>query len=180
VANTAERDHQVSAFFAANADRLLRAVGQRVNAPHALIEDACSIAWTILLRRPDVDLANGGLSWLVTVAQSEAWRLSRDHHQEHPVGAFLSPERGDHPAGELPEPPDDARDVADQVIAHIELCQRKTAMQGLKPREREALYLRGLGYSYQEIMQITGATYTAVNRRITEGRATLRRQFADH
>jgi hypothetical protein len=28
----------------------------------------------------------------------------------------------------------------------------------------------GLGYRYAEIMEITGASYTAVNRRITEGR----------
>jgi DNA-directed RNA polymerase specialized sigma24 family protein len=144
-----------------------------------VIEDACSIAWTILLRRPDVDLANGSLSWLVTVAQREAWWLSRDHHQEHPVGAFLSPERGDNPAGELPEPPADTRDIADQVIARIELRDRMTAMQALKPRQREALYLKGVGYSYDEIMQITDAAYTAVNRRITEGRAALRRQVVD-
>jgi hypothetical protein len=44
-------------------------------------------------------------------------------------------------------------------------------MRALKPRQREALYLKGLGYRYTEIMRLTGATYTAVNRRITEGRA---------
>ena len=49
----------------------------------------------------------------------------------------------------------------------------------LKPREREALYLFGLGYSYHEIAQITNATYTAVNRRITEGRAALRRRSVE-
>jgi len=177
VATTAERDHQISAFFAANADRLLRAVAQRVNAPHSLIEDACATAWTILLRRPDVDLDSGAFSWLVTVAQREAWRLSRHRQQEHPAGAFLSPTREDNPDGELPEPSADTRDVDDQVIARIELHHRVTAMQALKPREREALCLKGLGYSYQEIMQITDATYTAVNRRITEGRAALRRQL---
>ena len=46
-------------------------------------------------------------------------------------------------------------------------------------REREALYLKGLGYSYTEIMRLTGASYTAVNRRITEGRAALREQLGD-
>jgi DNA invertase Pin-like site-specific DNA recombinase len=51
-----------------------------------------------------------------------------------------------------------------------------TGSRHLKPREREALYLKGLGYSYNEIARLTGATYTAVNRRITEGRAALRRQ----
>jgi DNA-directed RNA polymerase specialized sigma24 family protein len=35
-----------------------------------------------------------------------------------------------------------------------------------------------MGYFYQEIMQMTNATYTAVNRGITEGRAAVRRQLA--
>jgi len=52
-------------------------------------------------------------------------------------------------------------------------------MRALKPREREALYLKGLGYSYREIMRLTGSTYTAVNRCITEGRAALRRHMGD-
>jgi DNA-directed RNA polymerase specialized sigma24 family protein len=34
-----------------------------------------------------------------------------------------------------------------------------------------------MGYSYQEIMQIIDATYTAVNRRIREGRAALMRHL---
>jgi DNA-directed RNA polymerase specialized sigma24 family protein len=52
-------------------------------------------------------------------------------------------------------------------------------MRALKPSEREALYLKGLGYSYREIMQLTGASYTAVNRRLAEGRAALRRHMGD-
>jgi hypothetical protein len=52
-------------------------------------------------------------------------------------------------------------------------------MRALKPSERQALYLKGLGYTYREIMRLTGSTYTAVNRRITEGRAALRRQTSD-
>jgi hypothetical protein len=38
-------------------------------------------------------------------------------------------------------------------------------MHDLKPREREALFLKGVVFSY-----------TAVNRRITEGRARLRQR----
>jgi DNA-directed RNA polymerase specialized sigma24 family protein len=34
--------------------------------------------------------------------------------------------------------------------------------------------LLGLGYSYREIMQITGWTYTKVNRCIRDGRTRLR------
>jgi DNA-directed RNA polymerase specialized sigma24 family protein len=76
----------------------------------------------------------------------------------------------------MPEPADrEHRGTEDKALDRIEHAERLLAMQTLKPREREALYLKGAGYSYDEIARLTGATYTAVNRRITEGRAALRR-----
>src|SRR5215207_7863563 len=62
----------------------------------------------------------------------------------------------------------DHRGTAEKALDHIEHHDRLQAMQALKPREREALYRKGLGYSYTEIMQLTGASYTAVNRRLSE------------
>src|SRR4051794_6375990 len=47
-------------------------------------------------------------------------------------------------------------------------------MRAIKPRRREALDLGTLGYSYTEIMRLTGRAYAAVDRRITR----LRRPFA--
>jgi len=62
-------------LFATHHDRLLRAVRRRVNAPDAVIEDAASITWLILMRRqPERGPALFG--WLVTVAEREAWRLA--------------------------------------------------------------------------------------------------------
>lgn len=55
----------------------------------------------------------------------------------------------------------------------------RDAMAALKPDERTALVLLGLGYSYKEIMQLQGWTYTKVNRCISEGRAALRRWDSD-
>jgi DNA-directed RNA polymerase specialized sigma24 family protein len=46
----------------------------------------------------------------------------------------------------------------------------------LKPDQQRALSLFALGHSYREITDITGWTYTKVNRSITEGRAQLRRR----
>jgi DNA-directed RNA polymerase specialized sigma24 family protein len=45
----------------------------------------------------------------------------------------------------------------------------------LRQRERLTLYLQALGYRYAEICELTGFSYTAVNRYITEGRRALRR-----
>jgi DNA-directed RNA polymerase specialized sigma24 family protein len=72
--------------------------------------------------------------------------------------------------------------VADQspdpqeMIERSERCQADlAAVDRLKPDERTALLLLGLGYSYQEIAETQGWTHTKVNRCIAEGRTTLRR-----
>jgi DNA-directed RNA polymerase specialized sigma24 family protein len=167
---TPQRDTQVARFYAEHAHGLEHAVARRVHAPHATIEDACQIAWAILLRRPDVTLDQCGLAWLATVAAREGWRLASGAH-EVPAGAFLP---GDPEPGVLPEPPADAIDAADRAVARDRHAQRVDDLARLKPRERQALYLKALGYRYQEIAALTDSTYTAVNRRITEGRARLR------
>jgi DNA-directed RNA polymerase specialized sigma24 family protein len=179
VSSTPERRAEIGAFFAANADRLERVRRQIPNPRDEIIEDACQIAWTVLLRRPDIDLRTTGFGWLKTVAVHEALRLA-SATDEAPAGAFLASSDTRHEHGEIPEPADtERRGTEEKALARIEHAQRKEAIQSLKPRECEALYLKGLGYSYQEIMRLTGASYTAVNRRITEGHAALRRHLGE-
>ena len=120
--------------------------------------------------RPDVTLDQRGLAWLATVAAREAWRLASSA-REVPVG-YLP---GDPEPGIAPEPPADTTDPADQVVAREQHAQRVQDLARLKPREREALYLKALGHSYQEICELTNASHTAVNRRLAEGRARLRK-----
>ena len=48
------------------------------------------------------------------------------------------------------------------------------ALGRLKPDERKALVLKAHGFSYAEISELNGWTYTKVNRCLTEGRARLR------
>ena len=48
----------------------------------------------------------------------------------------------------------------------------------LKTQEIRALQLKAEGYSYREICQLTGWTYTKVNRCLTEGRRALARRLA--
>ena len=178
---TERRDEQVAAFFAAHANRLQRAVRNRAHGVgDAVIEDACQVAWTIVLRRADIVLDARGFSWLVTVAVREAWRLGSTAH-EQPASTLTSGLHPEHEHGQLPEPTDaEHRGTDTKALDHIEHLERLQALQVLKPAEREALYLKGLGYSYDEIMRLTGASYTAVNRRITEGRAALRAHLGEH
>lgn len=77
---------------------------------------------------------------------------------------------------ELGEPAHpDERSAEQRALMRIEDEERVRAFATLKPREREALYLLGLGYSYREIAKLTQSSQTAINRRISEGRAALRR-----
>ena len=80
-------------------------------------------------------------------------------------------------AGVQAEPPGDASDPADHAAGRDDHDRRAAALAGL--RERRELYLQALGYSYGEIAALTDSTYTAVNRRVTEGRAKLRRLAAE-
>jgi DNA-directed RNA polymerase specialized sigma24 family protein len=179
-ATSQRRDEQIAAFYRAHAERLQRAVRRRVHrVGEEVIEDACHTAWATLLRRPDIPLDAHGLGWLSTVAVHEAWRLA-SIAREQPAGTLTTPADPSAGQGELPEPCDtDRRSTDEHALDRIEHHARLQTIRALKPREREALYLKGLGYSYTEIMRLTGATYTAVNRRITEGRAALREQLGD-
>ena len=49
----------------------------------------------------------------------------------------------------------------------------------LKPQEVRALTLKAQGYSYAEIGEITGWSYTKINRCMAEGRKRFLQVFAD-
>ncbi|MGH2714670.1 MAG: RNA polymerase sigma factor [Thermoleophilaceae bacterium] len=167
--STTARAQEIAAFYARYASRLQRIVSTKVNAPTQTIEDACQNAWATLLRREDVTLDERGAAWLTTVAIHEGWRLMR--RGEVPAGAMRS---GMPQVGELPEPAADEPAADAQALARIEHAERVADLRTLKESERRALYLKALGYSYNEICDLTAASYTAVNRRLSEGRARLR------
>jgi DNA-directed RNA polymerase specialized sigma24 family protein len=146
---------------------LLRRTARRVVAPYAVVEEACSFAWLqFVLCQPERDHA---AAWLTVVARHEAWRLAAQETAStipSPVGAR----------------PWTGADLAEQVLdpRDTELmldCQKALqALAGLPWRQRTAVSLHAAGYRYGEIAELTGTTYTWVNRHISEGRARLRRR----
>jgi DNA-directed RNA polymerase specialized sigma24 family protein len=76
--------------------------------------------------------------------------------------------------GELPEPEAAQPGTDEQALARIEHAQRVADLRTLKESERRALYLKALGYSYNEIMRPNGRLLHGMNRRLSEGRARLR------
>jgi hypothetical protein len=54
------------------------------------------------------------------------------------------------------------------------IARSREALQALKPQELRALTLLAEGYTYAEICEVTGWTYTKINRCLAEGRERFR------
>jgi DNA-directed RNA polymerase specialized sigma24 family protein len=168
---TTQRREALGAFYAEHHRELAGRVQRRARgAGAAAVADACAYAWLQLARRADVRLDRGGLAWLALVASQEAWRLSAPG-RERPAGLFLA--EIDHER-ELPEPAGPAADPLERVIEREHHHARVDRFAHLAAVERRALLLQAGGYSYHEIAAMTASSYTAVNRRLTEGRNRLR------
>jgi DNA-directed RNA polymerase specialized sigma24 family protein len=163
----AVRGRELEAFYAAHHRFVARVVPRHVSGwDEELIADACAYAWLMLVRRGDIGLDARGVQWVITVAVRQAWALERRNRQELPCGTLGS----DADPGELGEPAGLDHDPLDRVIALEEHAARCARFAYAKPRERRELLLKAAGYRYREIAALTGSTYTAVNRRLTEGR----------
>lgn len=150
--------------------RLLRAVARSVNAPQALIEDACQFAWSALLRsQPQREAA---FAWLCVVAVHEAYRLSakeRDHGSLDELTAHVEVE---HPVlvGDWDAFVAGPRELDDELEARRAL----RALAALPEKSRRYLAWKIAGYSYQEIQRLAGGvSYTNVNTHLVKARRRL-------
>lgn len=132
-------------------------------------EDAYQRGLEILLTKAPTTREDELVGWLKTVVKHEAWALARQRDRATPVADDRVIERA---AG--------AGDAAGERAERLErLRQGAEALGRLKPQEVRALLLRAEGYSYRQIQEITGWTYTKVNRCVTEGRASFLRRIGD-
>lgn len=139
-------------------------------------EDALGDACVQFLRFYEGAEGAEALRWMLLVSKRCAWAISRrrrGHESPHPI---LTEGSGEEPAIV----------VAEERVGPAELAERsaETAriialIQRLRPDERTALILFGLGCSYAEIAELRGWSYTKVNRSLSEGRARIRRDLAD-
>jgi RNA polymerase sigma factor (sigma-70 family) len=126
-------------------------------------EDAYQRGLEILLTKAPTTSESDLVPWLKTVVKHEAFALRR-HRERH------APVTDDGDLGERGTP---AAATHDQAERYEDLRQGAEALGQLKPQEIRALLLRAQGFSYAEICEITGWTYTKVNRCLTEGRRSL-------
>jgi RNA polymerase sigma factor (sigma-70 family) len=162
-----------AALFLEHQRFLLRVTARRFGGSQELAEDACGFAWLQLLRyQPDREAVVG---WLRVVARNEGYRLLRISRRE-PFLEDRPCQRSDPASGEpldwqelLP-----AREDTELAVEASELLR---ALADLRWHQRTVLTMQLAGYSYKEIAQRLGRTYTWVNRHLTEGRAELRHRW---
>lgn len=145
-----------------------------VNAPEALIEDACQFAWTQLIRTPP-DRGPRLFGWLRTVAIHEAYRPSRAQRRETALEELVAPEAN---GGSSPEGWEALIEGLVDLDTQLDAKRGLSVLASLPERQRRYLALLVAGYRYQEIVELAGVTYTNVNKHLTRARASVRR--AEH
>ena len=131
-------------------------------------EDAYQRGLEILLTKAPTTSEEELVPWLKTVVKHEAFAIRRQRDRATPTSdgeALVDPSAA--------EPPTDER-----AEGYERLRLGAEALRHLKPQEVRCLVLRAEGYSYKQICEETGWTYTKVNRCLTEGRQSFLAQVA--
>ena len=156
-APTMEADDLVT-LYVEFAGRLTGIVGGCVDASAAVIEDACQAAWTRLIRNRDSVAAETAPGWLLRTAVHEARRLTHLERRAQPLDREAElPNRG---------PGDPAA-----VLARRE---RLRTVGALPARQQRLIWLRALGFSYEEMAQLEHCTDRTVRRQLIRARRRLR------
>jgi RNA polymerase sigma factor (sigma-70 family) len=130
-------------------------------------EDAFQRAVEILLTKAPDRRPSELAAWMQVVTRREALAVRRSRER---LLATSGPESDpvERLACAWPDPAEQA-----ERRERVEAAAR--ALAALKRDERLAIVLQAHGYSYAEIGELCGWTYTKVNRCLAEGRARLRR-----
>ena len=158
----AEVDEAATELLTRHGSQIL-ATARRYAATPEDAEDAYQRAFEILLTKAPTTSEEELVPWLKTVVKHEAFALRRQRDRHSPVTDD----------GELGDRGTPAAATHDQAERMERLHQGAEALRRLKPQEVRCLLLKAEGYSYQEIGEVTGFSYTKVNRCLTEGRQAL-------
>jgi RNA polymerase sigma factor (sigma-70 family) len=135
-----------------------------VNAPAAVIEDACQFAWYRLVGRAHRIERQGALSWLGKTAVHEAIRLARRDQRELSLDALADEDGEINIPSRTPGP-----------YEQVEWRERLAGVDRLPMRQQRLLWLKAVGFSYEEIAeQQPGLTERIVERQLQRGRRALR------
>jgi RNA polymerase sigma factor (sigma-70 family) len=151
---------ELEELYTTHAAQLRRIVAAGVRAPDAVIDDACQIAWSRLIRRRGEVRREATLAWLVTTASREAIRSNGRHERE------LSLDGLGEQAARIPPVPG-----PDEVVVQRERLAQVTA---LPRRQQRLVWLHGLGLNYCEMARYTGDSRRTVERQLLRAKHALR------
>ena len=163
IATADTRSDEIGELYAALSPRLRQIVRFGVRAPDALIEDACQVAWSRLIRHRGSVRREAALAWLVTTASREALKLIRRSDRELSLDELAERDR---------EPAYACGATAPEEI--VELRSRLDLIRGLPPRQQRLVWLQGLGLSYAEMAGYTGVSTRTVERQLLRAKRALR------
>ncbi len=158
----AERD-TIRELYGEYEQRLRQIVRRRVRVPEPIVEDACQVAWSRLVRDRERIRRETALAWLATTAIREALKLLAREGRERPYEEL--PGQVAQPAWTAPPPP------LEELVSQRD---RLAAIATLSERQQRLVWLQGLGLSYAEMAERTGATPRTVERQLLRAKGKLR------
>jgi RNA polymerase sigma factor (sigma-70 family) len=152
-------------------ERALRRTARRFSLCADDAEDALQRALEILLTKAPTSDGRQLIRWMQTVTKHEALAVRRNRERHLGTPARSGADEGSDWVQLIPAEGDGPADAAER---RERIARTREALKALKPQEQRALTLLAQGYSYAEIGEITGWTYTKVNRCLAEGRQRFR------
>jgi DNA-directed RNA polymerase specialized sigma24 family protein len=133
-------------------------------------DDALSDACVQFLRFYDGPAGDDALRWMMLVTKRCAWAIGR-RNVARESRYLVSLREGEESERVVP----DERYGTDELVERAEDTAKVLALvEQLKPDERTALILFGLGCTYAEIRELRGWSKAKMHRCLTEGRARVR------
>jgi RNA polymerase sigma factor (sigma-70 family) len=175
-AATESRRRAASALIETH-DAVFRRTARRYSICADDSEDAYQRALEILLTKAPPIEGDPLVRWMQTVTKREALAVRRQ--RERLLGSPRPPGEADADRDPLEFIASESPGPNDRLARRERVARSGEALRALKPQEVRALTLKAQGYSYAEIGEITGWSYTKINRCMAEGRKRFLRAFAD-
>jgi RNA polymerase sigma factor (sigma-70 family) len=160
-------------------DAVFRRTARRYSICADDAEDAYQRALEILLTKAPPIEGDALVRWMQTVTKREALAVRRQ--RERLLGSPRPPGHNDDDADRDPFEfiASESPGPNDRLARRERVARSGEALRALKPQEVRALTLKAQGYSYAEIGEITGWSYTKINRCMAEGRKRFLQVFTD-
>lgn len=155
-------------------ERALRRTARRYSLCGDDAEDALQRALEIMLTKAPTADQGELIRWMQTVTKHEALAVRRNRERHLGSPSISGPAEHTDWVQLIPSEKDGPADAAER---RERIGRAREALKTLKPQELRALTLLAQGFSYAEIGEVTGWSYTKVNRCLAEGRQRFRAVF---